>query len=93
MPKNLRDEMHGQISAVKALHHRDLEEGFGNVYIPKALTKKYPNASKATGWQWVFPAKLRSHNPRSGIKIADKVSKEHRTIFKGLEQNDSYYRL
>jgi integron integrase len=66
LPKNIRDEMIQQVAAVKALHHKDLEEGFGEVYIPEALARKYPKASRATGWQWVFPAKLRSEDPRSG---------------------------
>ena len=66
LPKNIRDEMIQQVAAVKALHHKDLEEGFGEVYIPEAMARKYPKASRATGWQWVFPAKLRSEDPRSG---------------------------
>ena len=53
--------------------HRELEEGFGEVYIPEALSRKYPNASKATGWQWVFPAKLRSRDPRSGKEMRHHV--------------------
>ena len=73
LPKNLRDEMLKQIAAVKSLHHKDLEEGFGDVYIPEALARKYPKASRATGWQWVFPAKLRSRDPRSGKEMRHHV--------------------
>lgn len=73
LPKNLRDEMLKQIAAVKSLHHKDLEEGFGDVYIPEALSRKYPKASRATGWQWVFPAKLRSRDPRSGKEMRHHV--------------------
>ena len=72
LPRNLRDELQSQINAVKSLHHKDLEEGFGEVYIPEALARKYPNAAKATVWQWVFPAKEWSHDPRSG-----KVMRHH----------------
>ncbi len=71
-PRNLRDEIFRQIAAVKSLHHKDMEEGFGEVYIPEALARKYPNAAKATNWQWVFPAKERSRDPRSG-----KVMRHH----------------
>ncbi len=46
LPKNLRDEMLRQIAAMKSLHYWDLEEGFGNVYIPDALARKFPKASK-----------------------------------------------
>jgi len=73
LPKNLRDEMLMQIAAVKSLHHRDLEGGFGDVYIPEALARKYPKASKQTGWQWVFPAKLLSRDPRSGKEMRHHV--------------------
>lgn len=73
LPRNLCDEMLKQIAAVKSLHHRDLEEGFGEAYIPEALSRKYPNASKQTGWQWVFPAKLRSVDPRSGKEMRHHV--------------------
>jgi integron integrase len=66
LPENLHEEMLKQIAAVKSLHHRDLEEGFGEVYIPEALARKYPKASKQIGWQWVFPARERSRDPRSG---------------------------
>jgi integron integrase len=73
LPKNLHDEMVRQISAVKSLHQRELAEGFGEVYIPEALARKYPKASMETGWQWVFPAKLRSLDPRSGKEMRHHV--------------------
>jgi len=73
LPQNLRDEMQTQIKAVKSLHHKDLEAGFGEVYIPEALARKYPNASRETGWQWVFPAKLLSRDPRSGKEMRHHV--------------------
>ena len=69
LPRNLRDEWQAQIEAVKALHHRDLEEGFGAVYIPEALARKYPKAARETGWQWVFPARERSLDPRSAREM------------------------
>lgn len=73
LPRNLRDEMIRQVASVKSLHHKDLEEGFGEVYIPDALAKKYPNATRSTGWQWVFPAKARSNDPRSGKEMRHHV--------------------
>jgi integron integrase len=73
LPKNLYDDLLSQIKAVKSLHHKDLEEGFGEVYIPEALARKYPKASRETGWQWVFPAKLRSQDPRSGLEMRHHV--------------------
>ncbi len=73
MPRNLYLDLLSQIEAVKSLHHRDLEAGFGEVYIPEALARKYRNAARETGWQWVFPAKERSHDPRSGKEMRHHV--------------------
>ncbi len=53
------------IDQVKALHHRDIEEGFGEVYIPSALGRKYKNAAMETQWQYIFPSKKRSLDPRT----------------------------
>jgi site-specific recombinase XerD len=69
----LRDALQAQIEAVKALHHQDLEEGFGAVYIPEALARKYPKALRETGWQWVFPARERSLDPRSAREMRHHV--------------------
>ena len=53
---------------VRELHQQDLARGFGNVYLPDALHRKYPNAAKQWGWQWVFPASRISVDPRSGAQ-------------------------
>ncbi|WP_456377740.1 integron integrase [Thiolapillus sp.] len=50
---------------VKTCHERDLESGFGCVYLPHALARKYPNACREWAWQYVFPARRRSIDPRS----------------------------
>jgi integron integrase len=80
LPRNLRDELQAQIEAVKALHHQDLEEGFGAVYIPEALARKYPKAARETGWHWVFPAHARSLDPRSGREM------RHHVLESGLQK-------
>ena len=49
-------------------HLQDLREGFGNVYLPFALERKYPNAGREWGWQYVFPASQRSVDLRSRIE-------------------------
>ncbi|MCU7921744.1 MAG: integron integrase [Candidatus Thiodiazotropha sp. (ex Dulcina madagascariensis)] len=56
------------LEIVRTLHERDLADGFGAVYLPHALAKKYPNAEGEWKWQYVFPASQRSIDPRSGIK-------------------------
>jgi integron integrase len=73
LPRNLREALQAQIEAVKALHYRDLEEGFGDVYIPEALARKYPKAARETGWHWVFPARARSLDPRSAREMRHHV--------------------
>ncbi len=56
------------LDTVKTLHERDIAAGFGRVYLPFALAKKYPNADIEWGWQYVFPASRRSIDPRSNIE-------------------------
>lgn len=66
LPEAVRPLLADHIERVAALHETDLREGFGEVYIPEALARKYPNACRETGWQYVFPSKKRSVDPRSG---------------------------
>lgn len=54
------------LAAVRLLHENDLRRGYGAVYLPNALARKYPNAARSWGWQYVFPARTRSVDPRSG---------------------------
>jgi len=48
------------------LHQNDIASGYGRVYLPYALDRKYPNAALEWRWQYVFPAKSLSTDPRSG---------------------------
>jgi integron integrase len=66
LPENLILPLQQQLAKAKALHQRDLEEGFGDVRLPGALDAKYPAAPRAWGWQWVFPSGNRSEDPRTG---------------------------
>jgi integron integrase len=68
LPENLILPLKTHLEKVKTLHERDLEAGFGEVYLPDALAVKYPNAAKAWGWQYVFPSTVRSVDPRSGLE-------------------------
>ncbi|MEW8071013.1 MAG: integron integrase [Candidatus Thiodiazotropha sp.] len=56
------------LETVLTLHERDLQEGFGRVYLPHALARKYPNADREWKWQYIFPSSTRSLDPRSGIE-------------------------
>ncbi len=55
------------LERVMAIHEQDLAEGFGAVYLPYALARKYPNAEKEWNWQYVFPGRSLSEDPRSGV--------------------------
>jgi integron integrase len=67
LPLSVKEPLKRHLERVKSLHERDLAEGFGRVYLPNALAKKYPNADREWGWQYVFPASARSVDPRSGV--------------------------
>lgn len=67
LPQSLVAPLQTHLERVKALHQRDSEEGYGEVYLPYALDRKYPNAGREWGWQYVFPSTKRSVDPRSGV--------------------------
>ena len=67
LPQSLVEPLRTHLERVKALHQRDIEEGYGEVYLPYALDRKYPNAGREWGWQYVFPSTKRSVDPRSGV--------------------------
>jgi len=54
------------LSRVRVIHEQDLPQGYGEVYMPYALARKYPNAAKEWNWQYVFPARNPATDPRSG---------------------------
>jgi site-specific recombinase XerD len=54
------------LAGVKLTHQEDLAAGYGAVYLPGALDRKYPKAAREWGWQYVFPARDLSIDPRSG---------------------------
>lgn len=68
LPVTVRAPLASWLSRVKQLHQNDLTEGFGAVYLPNALARKYPSAEREWAWHWVFPAESRSHDPRTGIE-------------------------
>lgn len=68
LPQVLVPALRAHLQKVKALHERDLAEGYGEVWLPDALADKAPAWAKAWGWQYVFPSLVRSVDPRSGIE-------------------------
>jgi len=65
-PASMASLLENHLIQVKALHEYDLANGNGEVYLPYALSRKYPNAGKEWGWQYVFPSRKVSIDPRSG---------------------------
>ena len=72
LPDSIQQELKEQIEYVIALHTKDIGEGFGEVYIPEALSRKYSNAAREAKWQYVFPSKKLSKDPRS-----EKIMRHH----------------
>lgn len=67
LPDTVAAEIKHHLMDVKALHDKDLREGYGEAVLPFALAKKYPNAGKEWIWQYIFPASQRSIDPISGV--------------------------
>jgi integron integrase len=59
--------LQNHLAGVKTLHQRDLAQGHGDVHLPHALARKYPTAGTEWGWQYIFPARNLSVDPRSGV--------------------------
>jgi integron integrase len=68
LPVSLKEHLKHQIDIALKLHVKDLSDGYGSVYLPGALNRKYPNASVQPAWQYVFPARNLSIDPRSKIE-------------------------
>lgn len=67
LAQNLVGLLQAQLEKVNTLHQQDLKQGFGSVYLPYALTRKYPNADQQLAWQYVFPSSKLAIDPRSGV--------------------------
>jgi integron integrase len=79
-PKSIQSEFKNQLDLVKQIHEQDLDIGYGGVYLPNALARKYQNAAKDFRWQYVFPSKKLSTDPRSG------AVRRHHVLESGLQK-------
>jgi len=68
LPLKLKNQLLVQVEKVSSMHEKDLKEGFGSVYMPFALEKKYPKAHKDITWQFLFPMKYISTDPRTKVQ-------------------------
>ncbi len=66
LPASLVAPLQEHLQTVKRLHAEDCERGYGAVYLPYALERKYPNAQREWVWQYIFPSDRLSRDPRSG---------------------------
>jgi len=67
LSERIKEDLQSQITLVTKQHNADLQQGFGEVYLPKALSRKYPSAAKRLSWQYLFPSYKLSVDPRSNI--------------------------
>lgn len=66
LPESISFALKAHLQRVKSIHLKDLQEGYGEVHLPYALERKYANAAREFGWQYVFPASQRSIDPQTG---------------------------
>lgn len=71
LPMAVKEPLKKHLQRVKFLHQKDLDEGYGLVYLPYALQRKYPNANSEWIWQYIFPASTRYYDPD------DKIHRRH----------------
>jgi len=65
LPLKLKDELKVQVARVEEIHKKDVDDGYGSVYLPFLYEKKYPKAKFETKWQYLFPMNSISKDPRS----------------------------
>ena len=70
LPAAVKAPLLKHLDRVRRLHERDPKAGLGRVQLPHALARKYPNADREWGWQWVFPASRICNDPRFGPPAA-----------------------
>lgn len=81
LPETILSDLKRQTEKVRILHEEDLAMNCGEVYLPRALETKYPNAARELIWQYLFPAPKRSLDPRSGKE------RRHHLDPSGLQRN------
>lgn len=67
-PARLHEDLRRHLRKVKLVHEEDSAQGYGRVYLPNALARKYPHAAEQWTWQYAFPSTRRSIDPRTGVE-------------------------
>jgi len=88
LPEIVKEALEKHLEKVKRLHEKDLVQGFGEVYLPYALERKYTNANKQWKWQYIFPSEKLSIDPRSGKKRRHHLDESvlQRTVKEAIRQ-------
>jgi len=82
LPEAVVQPLHVHLGKVRVLHRRDLAEGYGEVWLPHALSRKYPRSGYEWGWQFAFPSTKRSADPETGAIRRHRVYADtlHRSV-------------
>jgi integrase len=80
LPKSLIDKIRTQLATVHQIHAEDREDGFGEAWLPEGFARKIGPAARDLGWQYLFPAKKRSIDPRSGRE------RRHHVLSSGFQE-------
>jgi integron integrase len=67
LPSSMKDELNKHIQTIHSIYESDRSNDVPGVELPNALERKYPNAGKEWIWQWLFPARSLSMDPKSKI--------------------------
>lgn len=78
MPNKLIVPIANRITKTELIHRQDLKDGYGDVWLPGALARKYPNASRSSRWQWLFPS-------REICKAEDGTMRRHHLFPNGFQ--------
>jgi integron integrase len=88
LPRSIKARLQEHVARIELLHKDDLSQGYGEVYLPYALDRKYSKAAKEWKWQYVFPAGKLSVDPRSGKRRRHHTSEDgfHRALKRAISQ-------
>jgi integron integrase len=92
LPKTIVPYLKDHLKKVKKLHEQDLAQGYGSVYLPNALERKYRGADRSWIWQYAFPSSKISVDPRSGILRRHHISRDvlQRAVKKAIRKANIY---
>jgi len=88
LPVPLIEPLRTHLARVKELHDQDLANGYGEVYLPYALSRKYPNAAREFQWQFVFPSRDIATDPRTKVRRRHHIYEKslHRVIKQAMQR-------